>query len=501
MLSFSFVIDPVASASANKVLIPPHLPLPRQSAAKDVNARIRRVEEGLLLPVSVKGEPSPLIRLSDRLRFYKTPGLSIALINNGVIEWTRGYGETESGNGKPVTATTLFQAGSISKAVTAIAVMRLVEAGKLDLDEDVNKKLASWKIPENEFTRQKKVTLRQLLSHNAGVNIPSFIGYLTYEKVPTLVQVLDGVKPANTGPIRVVRLPGSGFSYSGGGYTIVQQLLIDVEKKAFPVLMKDLLFGPLGLRHITFEQQPLPPYLAGLATAGHNYNGETPPGKWRIFPELAAAGLWATPSDLARMFIDIERSRAGRPKTFLSTASVNEMVTPQAGNWGLGFSIESVRGGPRYGHGGSTLEFNALVAIYAGSGRGVVIMTNGLRGNALMNEVLRSIAREYGWGDFQQKERTIAKIDPKVYADYLGQYQFEFSSDYSIKVDLNSGNLTTELKQPTSTSRATIYPESDTRFFRKDIDVEISFVRDQTGHVTHLILRQEGQDLRANRIN
>ncbi len=470
-----------------------------QNALLDVEQKIRRIENGLLLPVIVKGEPSIPMKLADRMQFYKTPGASVAFINNGRIEWARGYGVRQIGSREPVTTETLFQAGSISKAVTAIAALRLVQAGKLSLDEDVNRKLVSWKVPENEFTREKKVTLRGLLSHSAGVNVSSFTGYLSGEQVPTLVQVLDGEKPANSPAIRVEAIPGSRFNYSGGGFTIIQQLLVDVEKKPFSDLMRELVFEPLKMKHSTFEQT-LPKNLAVLAAAGHNASGETPTGKRRVFPEMAAAGMWTTPSDLARLIIEVQQAQAEQSNKFISTSTVNKMLTVQSGEWGLGFSVEGAGLAWRFGHGGSTPEFNSYLTTYNQTGQGVIIMTNSLRGNALINEILRSIAREYGWSDFRPKERTIAKIDPKVYADYTGRYEFEFSSDYIVTIGTEAGNLTTELKQPTGQSKAVIYPQSETRFFRKDVDVEVSFVKDEMGRVTHLIFHQEGQELRAKRV-
>lgn len=480
-------------ASANSTALNP-----AQKLQPRVEARIRRIENGLLLPVIVKGEPSRAMKLADRMEFHKTPGMSIAFINDGRIEWARGYGVREAGTSEPVTTETLFQAGSISKAVTAIAALRLVEAGRLNLDEDVNRKLVSWKIPENEFTKAKKVTLRGLLSHSAGINVPSFVpGYLKNEQVPTLVQVLEGTKPATNLPIRVEQVPGSGFSYSGGGYTIVQQLLIDVVGKPFPQLMDDLVFRSLNMKHTTFEQQPSA--RVGSPLSGHDSNGQPPPGKWRIFPEMAAAGIWSTPSDIARLAIEIQKAQRGRSK-FLSAATVNEMLTPQAGDWGLGFSVEGEGPSRRFGHGGDNREFSTNFFVYTATGQGAVIMTNGFRGGRLIDELLRAISHEYGWPDFRPKEKTIAHIDPRIYADYIGQYQFEFSSDYLLTIAVEDGTLLTELKQPTSQSKAKIYPESETKFFRKDVDVEITFVRDDSGRVTHLIFNQDGGELRARRL-
>jgi CubicO group peptidase (beta-lactamase class C family) len=407
--------------------------------SSDFKERIRRVENGLLLPVVVKGQPSEPMKLADRMQLTNTPGISVAVINNGRVEWAKGYGVLEAGSKNPVTTETLFQAGSISKAVTAVAVMRLVEQGKLNLDEDVNKKLVSWKVPENEFTGNKKVTLRGLLSHTAGVNVPSFIGYLSGEPVPTLLQVLDGVKPAKTPPIRVDSVPGSGFRYSGGGYTIVQQLLIDVEKKPFPDLMRELVFKPLKMKHSTFEQS-LPKDLITTAAAGHNSKGEKPPGRWRFLPEMAAAGMWSTPTDLALLAIELQRAQAGKSNKFLTAQMVSQMLTPQLGNWGLGFSVEGEGRKRRFSHGGSTLEFNSFLVAYNDSGQGAVIMANSLRGERVIDELLRSISKEYGWGDYQPKEKTIAAVNPKIYENYFGQYELDISSDYVVTFQPKTAN-------------------------------------------------------------
>ena len=175
------------------------------------------------------------------------------------------------------------------------------------------------------------------------------------------------------------------------------------------------------------------------------------------------------------------------------------MLTPLQGNWGLGFTVEGTGTSRRFGHGGDNREFNAYLVAYTATGEGVVIMTNAFRGGRLLGEVLRGISREYDWPDFRPKEKTIVKLDPRVSADYVGQYQFEFSPDYVLTVTAEDDKLITELKQPTSTSKTDIYPESETKFFRRDVDVEVTFVRDPSGRVTHLMWKQDGQDFRVNR--
>ena len=228
----------------------------KSTNATDTDARVERIINGLLPAASVKGQPVPRMTLGERMKYYNIPEVSIAFFRDGRVDWARGYGLADKTINKPVTPDTLFQAASISKSVTAFAALRLVQQGKLSLDEVVNLKLVSWKVPDNEFTETERVTLRRLLSHTAGMTVPSVGGYQAGEYMPTTVQVLNGEKTSNE-PVRVDRVPGKEFRYSGGGYVVVQQLMADVTGKSFPALMHDLVFEPLGMTHSTFEA-PLP---------------------------------------------------------------------------------------------------------------------------------------------------------------------------------------------------------------------------------------------------
>src|SRR5688572_931570 len=271
---------------------------------------ISRIENGLLPPIVTKGRDASM-KLADRMAFHKVPGVSIAVINEGKLEWAKGYGVLESGSAQAVTADTLFQAASISKPVAAMAALALVEQGKLGLDEDVNLKLTSWRVPDNNFTRTEKVTLRRLLSHSAGLTIHGFPGYSANASIPTLQQILDGQKPANTKAIRVDVLPGKQFRYSGGGYTVLQQLMIDVTGRSFPDLLQDLVLRKIGMSRSTFIQ-PLPKDLESNAANAHE-EGKAIKGRWHSYPEMAAAGLWTTPTDLALFAIDVMESAQGKP--------------------------------------------------------------------------------------------------------------------------------------------------------------------------------------------
>jgi CubicO group peptidase (beta-lactamase class C family) len=230
----------------------------KHSESNTLEERIKRVENNLLPPVRIKGDPAGKMNIAERMKHYKVPGVSIAVINNGRMEWAKGYGERAAGTNLPVTPETLFQAGSISKPVAALGALKMVQDGKLSLDEDVNRKLVSWKIPENEFTKEQKVTLRRLLTHSAGTSVWGFPGYSADTKsLPAVPQILDGSAPANTKAVRVTEAPGTRWSYSGGGFTVMQLLMTDVSGKPLPQLMSDTVLKKLGMKNSTY-QQPLP---------------------------------------------------------------------------------------------------------------------------------------------------------------------------------------------------------------------------------------------------
>jgi len=467
--------------------------------SKDValEARVHRVEHGLLPSVLIQGAPPAPMELAERMRFYKVPGVSVAVIAEGRVEWARGYGVKEAGKSDPVTPDTMFQAGSISKPVAALAALRLVQDGRLDLDENVNAKLVSWHVPENDFTREQKVTLRRLLSHSAGLTVHGFPGYAADAPVPTLVQVLDGGKPANTDAIRVDTVPGTQWRYSGGGYTIMQQLLIDVAKKPFPTLLRERVIAPLGLRHSTYEQ-PLPASFAALAATAHN-EGQPIKGRWHTYPEMAAAGLWTTPTDLALIAIEIQRALAGRSDKILAPAMARQMVTAQIKNHGLGPAVEGTGATAHFSHGGVDEGFEAFWVAYETTGKGAVVMTNGEGGTALAMETIRAIAREYGWPDYAPRERSLAAVDPQKLAAYVGTYEFHPTPAVTIEFLVTSvqGRLYT-LRE--GTPKTEWLPFSETEFFRTDSETTLRFVRDEQGHVSELLIDQGGDVYRGQRL-
>lgn len=451
--------------------------------ADKVFERIARVEKSLLPGVVIKGQSSTMA-IADRMAHYKVPGVSIAVINDGKIEWAKGYGVTEAGGSTPVKPETMFQAASISKPVAAMGMLALVEKGLLSLDEDVNAKLKSWKVPENDFTKEQKVTLRRLASHSAGLTVHGFRGYAADEAVPTAVQLLDGQKPANSAPVRVDVLPGSLWRYSGGGITVMQVLMGDVTGKPFPALMRELVLDKIGMKNSTYEQ-PLTTEYAMRAASGHRSNGQMIKGKWHTYPEMAAAGLWTTPTDLAKFAIEIQQSKAGKSNKVLSQTMIAQMLTKQSGDYGLGIGVGGEGSKASFSHGGSNEGFKCNLFAYSETGQGAVVMTNGDLGGQLASEIFRSIAREYGWPDFKPAERTVVKVNPEIFKAYVGEYEV----NGKVVVTAENNKL---YFQPPGGGKDELLPISETEFFPVTQNIRIVFKKDVQGAVTGLAVHFGG---------
>jgi CubicO group peptidase (beta-lactamase class C family) len=464
----------------------------------DSTARIARIENGLLPAATITGYPLVGMNLVERMKHYKVPGVSIAFFENGQVTWTRVYGFADVASGRRVTTETLFQSASISKPAAALAVLRLVQEGKLNLDEDVNLKLRSWKIPENEFTKQEKVTLRRILSHSAGMNIRRFPGYASGEALPTTVQILNGEKPANTEPIRVDTVPGTIWRYSGGGYVAMQLLLSDVTHTDVPQLLDEMVLRPIGMTRSTFEE-PLPKRWWDSAATPYREDGRPVKGGWHTYPEITPAALWSTPSDIARMAIEVQNEYAGKSNKILSSGMMHQMLTHQKDDWGLGFALEAPGHKLRFSHGGSNEGFRCTLQAYTEApGQGIVIMTNGDQGWNLLNEILRAVSREYGWPDFHPQEHTVTKFAVPQLSAYAGKYQV-VGAEKPTLVTLRDSHLyvQTEALGPDAEE---LLAESDGHFFVVSTPLEFDFQRDEKGAVTKLTMTSDFQTVVAKRV-
>lgn len=357
----------------------------------------------------VQFSPGPIdaAEMAALLKTFSVPGVSIAVIKDFRIDWARGYGLADVDTATPVTAETMFQAASISKPVAAMVSMKAVQDGRFALDQDVNTILTSWKLPGGEFTKDRPVTPRGLMSHTSGTGDGfGFPGYATSAPLPTLVQILDGQAPSNRREVRLERPPFTGYKYSGGAVQIQELALTDAVGRPFVDLARDWVLSPIGMTNSTFEQ-PLPAAREKQAARAHSGKGVRMGDPWHVYPEHAAAGLWTTPTDLAKFLIEVQttlaapassREASERSKGVLSRAMMLEMVTPVGvGPFGVGFSVEKRGEGWYFGHGGSNWGFQCSMTAHRLKGYGVVIMTNGDNGPALMQELRDRIQQAYQW--------------------------------------------------------------------------------------------------------
>ena len=477
---------PVAAALALVCLL---APAARSQSPQD--AAIRRVETGLSLPVVIQGDPTWTVE--ERMRHYKVPGLSVAVVKDFKVVWAKGYGVREAGSAAPVTTKTLFQAGSISKPVAATVTMKKVEEGKLRLDEDVNAFLKSWKLPDNELTAKKKVTLGNILSHTAGLTVHGFPGYAAGAALPSLPQVLDGAAPANTAAVRVDMEPGTKFRYSGGGTTISQLVLQDLEGRPFDQIARTTVLEPYGMTDSTYSQ-PLPEPARSAAASGHRRDGSVVEGKFHTYPEMAAAGLWTTPTDLAKFLIETKLSFAGKSNKVLSQKTVERMVTPFLGpETGLGFFVEMHGAEPYFGHNGADEGFTAILLGHRTKGYGAVLMINS-DNFALMPEMLRSIAREYRWDGFEQPLARAAVPAEKL-AAYAGRFKLDAHTPLTVTAE--GGRLYVEEPFETKTE---LVPVDETTFVRRDQEARYVFERAPSGRVERLSLRAQSGTRDAGRM-
>lgn len=344
-----------------------------------------------------RGGADPL-SMAEMMAHFTVPAVSVAVIRDFEIEGVKAWGLADVETRAPATTDTLFQAASISKPVAAMASLKAVEQGLFSLDQDINTILKSWKLPGSPYGGGDPVTPRTLMSHTSGTGDGfGFPGYDPGTKLPTVLEILDGKLPSNTGPVRLVRPPLAAFQYSGGATTIQQLALTDSVGRPFPDIVREWVLDPIGMASSTFEQ-PLPAAFVPRAARAHDLSGKRMGQPWHVYPEHQAASLWTTPTDLARLLIEVQRTLAGKPGRVLSQRSMQEMLTPVGvGPYAVGFAVQQKGEGWYFSHGGGNWGFKCRAIAHRAKGYGAVVMTNGDNGVPLLEEILDRIARVYGW--------------------------------------------------------------------------------------------------------
>lgn len=449
------------------------------SARADEAERIGRIERGLTPRVQVAGRTYVPVAVEAQMQALNVPGVSIAFVDGGRIAWTRVYGLADPVTGRAVSVDTLFQAASISKPVAAIAALDMVEEGLLLLDAPVNGRLSGWKIPDNELTAQTPVTLRHLLSHTGGLTVGGFPGYAAGTELPTVEQILNGAAPANNAPVVVDLAPGLRQRYSGGGITVIQLLMTEAAGADFADLMQARALRPLGMNASAYAQ-PLPTALEDRAATGHRADGGATPGRFHTYPELAAAGLWTTPSDLSRFVIGLNVAWAGRSEVVLQQATARAMLTEVRDGWSLGLMVAGRGRDLRYSHSGANDGFRAMMVGFPERDQGVVIMTNGDRGGVLIASLMQAVAAEYGWPGYEPTRITPVALSADQMGAYAGTYRS--NEDALTVVVAPDGGALKVLSIVGEV--AELVPEGPDRFIDTQRAAVVTFARNETGQVS-----------------
>ncbi|EAZ81638.1 serine hydrolase domain-containing protein [Algoriphagus machipongonensis] len=407
-----------------------------------IQDEILAIENGLIPPFVVKGDSTAKMNIYDRMEHYKVPGVSIAVVKDGKLHWAKGYGIANTSTGDSVTTETIFQAGSISKPLAALGALKLVQEGKMALDEDINTYLQGWKVPENKFTETEKVTLERLLTHTAGMTVHGFPGYSQTDTFPDIITVLEG--KGNTPPIFVDTIPGSIWRYSGGGYTVMEKAVEDVSGQALEVFLAENVLAPIGMTHSTYTQ-PLSESFQANASAAYDGDGKLYEGLYHNYPEQAAAGLWTTPSDLAKYYLEIQAIRAGKNDGVLSKEIVDQMLTEHKNHWGLGPALGERDGKVVFAHGGKNAGFSNDMMGYADQGDAIIVMTSADRGTRLMAEILRGISDYYDMNLRNPGEVELADLSSEELENLAGSYQLDQAlgeiEEYKVEVTVRGKNL------------------------------------------------------------
>ncbi|MFA9392794.1 MAG: serine hydrolase domain-containing protein [Prolixibacteraceae bacterium] len=436
--------------------------------AQEINA----IENGLLRNIQIKGDAIEEFNILERMDHYKVPGISIAIVENGKIKWAKGYGFANTMTGTKVDANTLFQAGSISKPVAALSVLKLYEHDSLELNKDVNYYLKNWQIPENRLTETEKVTLEKLLTHTAGITVHGFPGYKQTDNFPDIIDVLNG--KGNTAKIMVDALPGSSWRYSGGGYTIIEKIVEDVSGISFDKYMSKNILLPIGMKKSTY-QQPITKAFQNNISGAYNRNGELIKGLWHNYPEQAAAGLWTTPSDLALYCIEIQDILKGKKDGILTKETVEMMLTKHQNNWGLGLSLRNEKDSLIFGHGGKNEGFTNDMIAFAYQGNAAIIMTNADNGGQLITELENAIANYYNWPISQTKIIEIIKLSDADLNQFTGEYELA-GQNLILEVQFKENRI---FLNNTPLGDLDLLPMTSTKFIDIESGVIIEFLIDE----------------------
>ncbi len=460
-------------------------------------SKIHEVENNIIGRTILNDEkPHTLL---ERMKKYNVKGLSMAVIHDYKLEWAKGYGWADEERKIPVTTSTLFEPGSISKTLNAVGILKLVQEGKLSLDEDINTYLKSWKFPYDSLSNGKKITLAHILTHQAGLSVHGFPGHNMYGPIPTLTEVLDGRMPAVTSPVRSEFEPGLKFQYSGGGTSISQMILTDVTGEPYDAWMYKNVLKPIGMIHSTYAQPPSKDIWNTCATAYYR-DGKPLLHRFHMYPEQAAAGLWMTPSDLAQYVMDMQLAykKKGSSKVLNSDMVAQHLTPYHNGPTAMGTFIDDLNGATYFQHSAGNDGFCGFFFASLDDGNGLIVFMN-IEYAPLLSEINMAVAKAYGWKNFYkepQKRMTgqVITVPDATLSSYEGIYLYDNS--WAMIHKKNKQYVFT-----TDGTDAKMYFTSPTCFYNEEFSAIKNIIKDPSGTVVGYTRTVDGKEYpKANKL-
>ncbi len=454
--------------------------------SKEVQKQIQSVENGLFSRILLNGKGDNIVY---RMNLLKVKGLSIAVIKDYKIEWAKGYGFADVNEKRLVTTTTVFEPGSISKSLNALGALKLAQVHKMDLYKDINSYLKQWQFPYDSISKGSKITLANLLSHTAGLGVHGFLGYDRNASIPSLVQILNGKEPSISPAIRSFIEPNKTYEYSGGGTTISQLMVEEVSKLPYHLFMQQNVLTPLGMTNSFYNQPPSNNKLKQLAT-GYDKDGNEIKGKFHVYPTQAAAGLWTTPTDLAKYMIDIQLSLKGKSNKVLNKdfAELHTNRYLKDADVTLGSFKQDRNGEAYFFHDAANDGYRGLYIGSLDGGNGVAIVVNSDVGG-IVYELMNSVANVYNWKGWDKPKnvQTIA-IDQSLYKKYTGLYNVD--SSFSEIIQEKDG-----LYYYAQGQKAKMYFTSTIDFINIEFQTQKTFVLNKSGAVEGFMKTLNGDTL------
>jgi len=408
----------------------------KATPAKNQKAQL---ENGIRGKVKFLEEPENFSSIANTMKESKIPALSLAVINEGEVEWSETYQNADFLGEQPLDSTSVFQAASLSKPVTFLAALRMYAAGEIALDTNIQVYLKDYQLPQGKQTPENPVTFRNIFSHTSGISPGGYQGYARDLPMPSDISILRGEEGANTPAIKVVTPPNEVLRYSGGAYTLAELALQDYFAADFSGIMQKWILEPVGMEHSTFTQ-PFPVADSNKVAKGYTYAGKRVEGAWRNHPEQAAAGLWSNASDMAKILVEVYRAYQGKESVF-SKADIEAILSHERDNHVYGFFVERSEDDIAITHYGGNAGYRTGMTISLTSGKGLVYLTNSDNGGLLGNTLLLSAAQVYGWKHFTQEKVHRSEVSSEVLRGLVGEYKWNKEVDLSIEFDESAKHI------------------------------------------------------------